>query len=69
MSASVAKPIEQVRKEVQAALASLTREQARMFRAVFRISSAGPTGVEEDDAVRALARELSALKLKKNRRS
>jgi hypothetical protein len=68
MSATAAKPIEQVRKEVRAALASLTPEQARTLRVVFRISSSGPTGVEEENSVRALAQELAALKLKRSRR-
>jgi hypothetical protein len=69
MSASAAKPIEQVRKEVHAALASLTPEQARTLRVVFRISSSGPTGDEEENTVRALARELAVLNLKKRRRA
>jgi DNA-directed RNA polymerase sigma subunit (sigma70/sigma32) len=64
MSDEQGKSIEAIRKQVHSYLAALTPQEAKALRARFGLSGAGRSD-EDEEPVRALARELARLKKKR----
>ena len=64
MSDERGKSIDAIRKEVHSYLAALTPQEAQALRTRFGLSAAGGSD-EDEDPVRALARELARLKKKR----